>query len=410
MSSIAEFFIRDLVQNPAYKGTPMSDFVMQRPQMRKVAALPQFQQRMSQMARSGSFNKGQALAALADYDPEAYANQMFTEQKVSNAAIQDARRANAVQSIPVANDNARKFKLGAVEVNKLKTRIDALNGQLTNEKNPENIALIEKELLPLQEDMDSKLQEMDGFRKAYDSAIITIAEVPGLSSYVTAKLEDSETAALDRMMKKSQADLQQIRLKTEPALAEAATKSAKANARMAQLKEQELKASAEQGDNPAKLAQGFLQRMITANPNITPLSKAQFIKYSNDGMASLFGAPTNVIAAKDFIAAVLRRESGAAISPSEFSSTAVMLIPVESDPEDSKVLKAQNRLNQIDAMRRSARTASGGLGVEDNSSPSGGGAALGTKANPIVVGSQAEKDAVPAGQWFKTKFGGVQQK
>lgn len=113
-------------------------------------------------------------------------------------------------------------------------------------------------------------------------------------------------------------------------------------------------------------------------------------------------------AQRDFVNAVLRQESGAVISPSEFDNAIKQYFP---RPGDSKEVKDQKRLNREIAIKGFTRMAGpGGSDIEQLQAekllP-----AAGNNANaPKKVTSDAEFNALPSGALFLAPDGSTRRK
>ncbi len=112
-------------------------------------------------------------------------------------------------------------------------------------------------------------------------------------------------------------------------------------------------------------AAGFYDRMKQAEETLAdPAVTAAAIDYVGKTKANLpFGAGNYMAspdyqkfdqASRNFLNAVLRKESGAAISPSEFENGSIQYFPQPGDTPEKLALKAQNRATAINAMRRTA--------------------------------------------------------
>jgi hypothetical protein len=110
-----------------------------------------------------------------------------------------------------------------------------------------------------------------------------------------------------------------------------------------------------------RLAAGFATRVGSSGKIISELGE-QFAGF----LAKVPGAPEAFKtedrkrfeqASRDFINAVLRRESGAAIAPSEFTSAELQYLPQRGDGEAVLAQKAQNRLVQQRALELEAGAA-----------------------------------------------------
>jgi len=112
-------------------------------------------------------------------------------------------------------------------------------------------------------------------------------------------------------------------------------------------------------------AAGFYDRMADAERTLSdPAVVNAAIDYIGKTKANLpFGAGNYFAspeyqkfdqAQRNFINAVLRKESGAAISQGEFDNAAVQYFPQPGDTPDKIALKAQNRATAIHSMKRAA--------------------------------------------------------
>jgi hypothetical protein len=88
-------------------------------------------------------------------------------------------------------------------------------------------------------------------------------------------------------------------------------------------------------------------------------------------------------AQRDFINAVLRRESGAVISPEEFANAEVQYFPMPGDGDDVIAQKARNRLNAIQGMVVSSGPAAPLLGNETSAPPPDSPPAVSEEADTI---------------------------
>lgn len=113
---------------------------------------------------------------------------------------------------------------------------------------------------------------------------------------------------------------------------------------------------------------GFAGRMEQAEPILTsvaPTIVAMSVPKFELQTNSWFAKPTfqsqdvqsYMQAARNFINAVLRRESGAVISPEEFREARSQYLPIAGDTDQTLAQKAANRRTVIDTMRRSAGSA-----------------------------------------------------
>jgi hypothetical protein len=127
------------------------------------------------------------------------------------------------------------------------------------------------------------------------------------------------------------------------------------------------------------LSKGFSERMesaekVLADPKIaaTGTSVTQSLNSSLPYIGnSLISADRQQLeqAEQNFINAQLRRESGAAISPSEFANARKQYFPQIGDGEAVLKQKAENRRQVIQAMKQSASPyplpAAGGTSIDD---------------------------------------------
>jgi hypothetical protein len=114
-----------------------------------------------------------------------------------------------------------------------------------------------------------------------------------------------------------------------------------------------------------RVAATFADRMAESNKILEDLSKAA----ASSGQV-FYGALPNVLkpedtrrldqAKRNFVNAILRKESGAAISPTEFQNAEQQYFPQPGDTPAVIQQKAQNRLTAIEGMRRSAGGAANG--------------------------------------------------
>lgn len=144
---------------------------------------------------------------------------------------------------------------------------------------------------------------------------------------------------------------------------------------------------------PDPLSAGYANRTISANETIDKLG-SRFVSSS-----SIIGQfSPNVLksderqqyeqAQRNFVNAVLRKESGAAISPEEFSSARLQYFPQPGDGEGVIRQKEANRIDAINALIGSAGTAFDGkyLDVPKNDSdPLNLGLSGIGKANPLGI-------------------------
>lgn len=112
-------------------------------------------------------------------------------------------------------------------------------------------------------------------------------------------------------------------------------------------------------------AAGFYDRMVDAEAVLSkPEVVAAAVDYAGKAKANVPLGIGNYLATpeyqkfdqaqRNFINAVLRKESGAAISASEFDNAAVQYFPQPGDTPEKIAQKAQNRATAINAMKRTA--------------------------------------------------------
>lgn len=135
------------------------------------------------------------------------------------------------------------------------------------------------------------------------------------------------------------------------------------------LKREELAATGEKKNEPKpdqfKVA-GFARRLEQAEDVFGDLGKMGYDRTSKLGAAYNAMAPAamesgaykaNEQAERNFINAVLRRESGASISPTEFESAEKQYFPRPGDPESLVQQKALNRQQVLESLKAEAGTA-----------------------------------------------------
>lgn len=124
-------------------------------------------------------------------------------------------------------------------------------------------------------------------------------------------------------------------------------------------------------------AAGFANRMGNSNSIINDLESKVLNKGILGGMAStVAGWMPNALksderqmmeqAQRDFVNAILRRESGAAIAPTEFQNAAIQYFPQPGDSQAVIDQKRKNREIAIQGIRNEAGTAVGGGGGIDS--------------------------------------------
>lgn len=115
-------------------------------------------------------------------------------------------------------------------------------------------------------------------------------------------------------------------------------------------------------------AKTFASRMLAANDTIT--------KLENVGAATLSGAATKLLpnfllpadlqaldtTSRDFASAILRKESGAAITTDEVNETRKIYIPKAGDSQSTLLIKRANRLRAIENMQREGGPAAKSVG------------------------------------------------
>ena len=111
-------------------------------------------------------------------------------------------------------------------------------------------------------------------------------------------------------------------------------------------------------------ASGFYTRTKTADAQLNQLLSSGYRPTVTDQIASEGGLAGNYVISdqgrqlaqikRNFINAVLRRESGSAIQPSEFDSANQQYFPMPNDDEQTLALKATNRQQAIAALEAEA--------------------------------------------------------
>lgn len=144
----------------------------------------------------------------------------------------------------------------------------------------------------------------------------------------------------------------------------------------------------------------FAKRMEEADKQIGDLSRTVDLASFKSGAEGL--AP-NVVKSKEiqlyeqakrnFLNAVLRRESGAVISPTEFADGNKQYFEVFGDSTEVKKQKALNRTTAIDGLRNAA-------GITPTSPSSGGGSAASGGGSAVAISSKAGYDALPPGSTY----------
>lgn len=118
-------------------------------------------------------------------------------------------------------------------------------------------------------------------------------------------------------------------------------------------------------NNDQNNAAGFYDRMVEAekvlsDPNVINAAVDYVGKAKANapfGIGNYLATPEYQMfdqAQRNFVNAVLRKESGAAISEGEFANAAVQYFPQPGDSPEKIALKAQNRATAINAMKRTA--------------------------------------------------------
>lgn len=138
-----------------------------------------------------------------------------------------------------------------------------------------------------------------------------------------------------------------------------------------------------EGQGNAKL---YAQRMEEADQQLSTLSKQMDLASLGSGLqrfAPNFMKSGNIQlveqAQRNFLNAVLRRESGAVISPTEFSEGTKQYFEVMGDTPEVKQQKAMNRKTAIEGLRNSAGEMSQPQGQQQTQLPAVGGTFQGGK-------------------------------
>lgn len=236
---------------------------------------------------------------------------------------------SSVKQMGALDDQTKKTQL---ETQKLQTDVDQEKRFQNNQFYQHELS--GKKLLPAKE----------GDANAFDVNIL----LPG-GKLTPMKVKPA--ADLDQLVKETTVMKNLNDLKGEPVKAE--------GARL----ENEAKRKALESSTPDQgKAASFAQRMDQAEAVFAKLENEGFDRasYTGAGEANLFGAIQPGLAKRqnqaetNFVSAVLRRESGAAISPKEFELAEELYFPRAGDDEQTKLQKAQTRLAAIEGIRAEA--------------------------------------------------------
>jgi len=332
----------------------------------QLQAFPQFRQdMMAQASNPEGPNMQGMMSSLASYDPKAYASMaddMMRAQKVDKAQIDRDNRALAVEQIPVANDAADRYRQLAIDIGKTNALIDSVNNELSKEADSAKKTLLAERLGEYEKQLVTQRDAVSASKLAYSDAIKKVAVIPGLQGYVTSKLSPAEEIVADRNIKEATLKLQNIRVLTEPMLAEAAVKTAGATSNIASMNAQKLATELGKGTQAEQENAAYANRMDLAETSIQPLNQMEifrFLHMDNTALSQLADSPA-LQAAVNWTSAKLRQESGASIAPSEYAGALAVYIPkaVEGDDWEGKRMA---RLKAAQDMRK--RGASAGAGA-----------------------------------------------
>lgn len=148
-------------------------------------------------------------------------------------------------------------------------------------------------------------------------------------------------------------------------------------------------------NNEQVLSQGFANRMSAADKVLTdpkistsvadPMNRMGNAILGNYGVSSNFQQGDQ--AQRDFVNAILRRESGAAISQSEFENAAQQYFPQPGDGKEVLQQKAAARQRAIENMKLGARPGSMAPNAAPAAPPQGDPGQLGPAATPAGGGT-----------------------
>lgn len=113
--------------------------------------------------------------------------------------------------------------------------------------------------------------------------------------------------------------------------------------------------TAEGGTADQRKAAGFIGSMVSGNDGLTASGRPSVLTVVQGKMFA--GSTPFDLAARQFINAVLRRESGAAITEGDYSTVGPQYIPGPTDSDAVLESKAKARAERIEAMKSEAGTA-----------------------------------------------------
>lgn len=128
---------------------------------------------------------------------------------------------------------------------------------------------------------------------------------------------------------------------------------------------------------------GFYQRGMAANAEMTPARLGAMTSMGNTASRGLPGVVANVLqspeskqgvqAAKNFIAAILRKDTGAAVTPQEFDFYSEIFLPMFGDDDQTVRLKADARKQALSSIKNGLGAAQilADMGINAPSAPAG---------------------------------------
>lgn len=128
---------------------------------------------------------------------------------------------------------------------------------------------------------------------------------------------------------------------------------------------------------------GFYQRGMAANAEMTPARLGAMTSMGNTASRGLPGVVANVLqspeskqgvqAAKNFIAAILRKDTGAAVTPQEFDFYSEIFLPMFGDDDQTVRLKADARKQALASIKNGLGAAQilADMGINAPSAPAG---------------------------------------
>jgi len=303
--------------------------------------------RRTELARGMSMiNPGAAL----DYWQEMERNDALRARQQGETAAQSQAdlRARAADMIPATNEAARRLRAAANQLVSAET----------------------------EEAKQAALDAAKDARADYDAGIKQIAAVPGMWSYVEAKLSTEEDLAVTDAIKRADLQLRQFRASNAPQIAEneeERLRLAQDNLSLARQKEERAQKEASYGTEGERTAKGYLDVALEAEKDIRPIPRADYQKLLNVGgtvaamvkwaIANRASLSQEANASIVWVDNLLRSESGAAIGESESANFISNYIPVADEPADKVVQKNRLRSVKLGAMKTKAGRLGEGVNI-----------------------------------------------